>query len=232
MRCTKHIYERTMKEPASQTARRSAVCNTSALICASGPYKQVSGHQFNVSVLKKMPVSTLIASEGSTAEQVQQLFAKEATQRQYVTYSRIAISAIKMDVRKESIRRWESQWEETTKGAITKEFFPSVESRLAVNFNLSSNVTTIMTGHGNIRSYLHRFKIIGSPECSCKRGIQTVDHLIFECKRLKNERVILQSSVIKDGNWPVRKSELSYRYPKQFIRYINTMDFEKINLYN
>jgi hypothetical protein len=34
----------------------------------------------------------------------------------------------------------------TTKGAITKEFFPSVERRLAVNLK----VTTIMTGHGNI----------------------------------------------------------------------------------
>jgi hypothetical protein len=29
------------------------------------------------------------------------------------------------------------------KGAITKEFFPSVESRLAVNLKLSPNVTTI-----------------------------------------------------------------------------------------
>jgi len=101
-----------------------------------------------------------------------------------------------------------------------------------VNLNLSSNVTTIMTGHGNIRSYLYRFKIIGSPECSCKRGIQTVDHLIFECKRLKKERGRLQCSVKKDGNWPVRKSELTHRYLKQFIRYINTIDCEKINLSN
>jgi hypothetical protein len=40
------------------------------------------------------------------------------------------------------------------KGAITKEFFPSVERTLALNLNLSPNVTTIMTGHGNIRSYI------------------------------------------------------------------------------
>ena len=53
-------------------------------------------------------------------------------------------------MRKESIRKWQRQWEETTKGAITKEFFPSVERRLAVNLNLSPKVTTIMTGHGNI----------------------------------------------------------------------------------
>ena len=78
---------------------------------------------------------------------------------------------------------WQSQLEETTKGAIIKEFFPNVESRLAVNLNLSPNVTTIMPGHGNIRSYLHLLKIIGGPECPRKRGTQTADRLILQCKR-------------------------------------------------
>ena len=73
-----------------------------------------------------------------------------------------------------------------TKGAITKEFFPSVESRLVMNLNLSSNVTTITTGHGNIQSYLHLLKIIESPECPCNHGIETVHNLIFQRKRLKN----------------------------------------------
>ena len=82
------------------------------------------------------------------------------------------------------------------KGTITKEYLPSVERTLAVNLSLNPNVTKIMTGHGKIRSYLHRLKIIGSPECPYKRGIQTVDHLIFQCKRLKNERGIVKSSVL------------------------------------
>ena len=125
--------------------------------------------------------------------------ANEATRNYYATYSRIPTIAAKKDTRKVSIRIWQSQWEETTKGAITKEFFPSVESRLAVNLNLSPNITTIMTGHVNFRSYLHQSKIIGSPECPCKLGIQTVDHLTFRCKRLKNEREILKSSVLKVG---------------------------------
>ena len=137
--------------------------------------------------------------------------AKEATQNNEVTYRRIPKSAIKRDIRKESIRKWQRQWEDTTKGAITKEFFPSVERRLTVILNLTPKVTTIMTGHGNIRSYLHRLKIIGSPECPCNYGIQTVDHLIFECNMLKNEREALKTSVIKSGNWPVNKSELTNR---------------------
>jgi len=86
-----------------------------------------------------------------------------------------------------------------------------------------------MTGHGNIRSYLHRLKIIGRPECPCKHGTQTVDHLIFQCKRVKNEREILKNSVVKVGNWPVSKSEITDRNLKQLIRYINSMDIEKIN---
>jgi len=69
--------------------------------------------------------------------------AKEATENYHVTYSRIPKGTIKKDTRKESMRKWQSQREETTKGVITKEFFPNVESRLAVNLNLSPNVTTI-----------------------------------------------------------------------------------------
>jgi hypothetical protein len=89
-----------------------------------------------------------------------------------------------------------------------------------------------MTGHGNIRSYLHCLKIIGSPECPCKHCIQSVDHLIFQCKRLKNERVVLKNSVLKAGNWPVSKSELTNMNSKQFIRYVNSIELVKINQSN
>jgi hypothetical protein len=130
---------------------------------------------------------------------------------------------------KKSIRKWQNQWEETTKGAITKEFFPSVERRLAVNLHLNPNVTTIMSGHGNIGPLLHRLKIIDSPECPCKQNIQTVDRLIFQCKRLKYERGMLKNSVLKAGNWPISKNELINKNLKQSIRYINSMDLEKLN---
>jgi hypothetical protein len=89
---------------------------------------------------------------GIYGNEISDRLAKEATQNHFVTYSRIPKGAIIKVTRKESIRKWQSRREETTKGAITKEYFSSVERRLAVNLNLSPNVTTIMTGHGNIRS--------------------------------------------------------------------------------
>ena len=83
-----------------------------------------------------------------------------------------------------------------------------------------------MTGHGNIRSYLHRLKIINSAECQGKQGTQTVDHLIFQCSRLKNERETLKRRLGKVGKWPVNKSDLTNRYLKLFTRYINTINWE------
>jgi len=78
-------------------------------------------------------------------------------------------------------------------------------------------------------THYNDFVIIGSPECPCKHGTQTVDHLIFQCKRLKNERQILKNTVLKVGNWPVSKRGQTNRNLKQLIRYINSMDLQKIN---
>ena len=98
-----------------------------------------------------------------------------------------------------------------------------------MNLHLNTNVTTIMSGQGNIRSYLHRLKITDSPECPCKQDIQTTEHLIFQCEKLKYERGILKNSVLKAGNWPISKSELVNKNMKQLIRYINSIDLEKLN---
>ena len=111
------------------------------------------------------------------------------------------------------------------KGATTKEFYPRLARRLEVNLN----VTKIMTDHGSSSSYLHRLRITRSPECPCKHGTQTVDHQIFQCNGLKNEREILKNSILTVGKWPAGKSELTSRNLKQFIRCINSMDLEKLN---
>jgi len=65
----------------------------------------------------------LKAHAGIYGNEIADRLAKGAKQNYCVTYSRTPKSAIKKDTGKESIRKWRSQWEETTKGAITKDFF-------------------------------------------------------------------------------------------------------------
>jgi hypothetical protein len=86
----------------------------------------------------------------------------------------------------------------------------------------------MVTAHGKTRSYLHRFKITESPECSCANGHQTEDHLLYDCSELNNERRKLIVHISKEDNRPVRKSELLNKYLKQVIHFINSIDCEKL----
>jgi hypothetical protein len=67
------------------------------------------------------------------------------------------------------------------------------------------NFTTILTGHDNINSYLHKFNIIENPGCPCNKGDQTVDHIIYSCKLHEKERNRLKAAIHRTKKWPVRK---------------------------
>jgi hypothetical protein len=80
------------------------------------------------------------------------------------------------------VRKWQRNWTQTTKGSITKEYFPNVEERLKIKLNLTQNFTALVTGHGKTEEYLHRFKNVEDQTFNCGKAVQTTDHLIFECE--------------------------------------------------
>ena len=102
------------------------------------------------------------------------------------------------------LRSGKGNFDQTTKGAITKEYFQVVAERLKVKINITQKFITMVTGHGNIRSYL-RFKIIETPICPCGTTDQTINHLLFECELLNKERDNLISTVLKRDVWPIIK---------------------------
>jgi hypothetical protein len=86
----------------------------------------------------------------------------------------------------------------------------------------------LVTGHGNIKVYLHKYKIQESPTCSCKRGEQTLDHVIYDCKSLEEERDRRKAAVIRTDNWPVSENYLIKNFNKDFIRFTNFINFDKL----
>jgi hypothetical protein len=116
--------------------------------------------------------------------------------------------------------KWQSEWDNTTKGQITKDFFPVIRVRLQMKIKITPIFTTMITGHGNLKSYLHRFKIIESPACPCGKTEQTIEHLIFECELLGKERDKLVSGVSKTANWPLSKRILIQEHFQPFVKFI------------
>jgi hypothetical protein len=64
--------------------------------------------------------------------------------------------------------------------------------------------------------------------CSCRSGEQTVDHILFDCKLLEQERDKLKASVLRSENWPVIKNKLINKYHKNFNIFTKNISFDKI----
>jgi len=86
----------------------------------------------------------------------------------------------------------------------------------------------MVSEHGNIKAYLYRFKIKDSPFCSCKRGEQTVDYILFNCELVEQERDILKAAVQRSENWPVCKDILINKYCKNFKIFMDSLSLDKL----
>jgi hypothetical protein len=90
--------------------------------------------------------------------------------------------------------------------------------------NPTQNFTTLVTGHGNTKSYLYRFKIIDTPYCQCGYGNQTTEHILIECSILQEDRERLIAEVAKTDNWPINKDMLIKNHYKAFVKFTKSMD--------
>jgi hypothetical protein len=144
-------------------------------------------------------------------------------------YKKVPKSVVRCELGEKSEEKWQRDWDQTTKEQITKEYFPIVTDRLNIKINITHNFTTMVTGHENIRSYLHRFKILETPTCSCGTKDQTIDHLLCKCELLNKERDSLISTVLKTDVWPISKKTLIRKHFKIFIKFTNEISFDKLN---
>jgi ribonuclease HI len=144
------------------------------------------------------------------------------------SYNRIPRSAKYKELEDEMIIKWEKEWEETPKAALTKQFFPIVSGRFKAKLQVTPNLTALVTGHGKTRAYLHRFKLQESPTCPCGKEQQTTDHLIYRCILLQQEREKLKRVTTKQGSWPTDKQDLINKHLKQFTEFANSIDFESL----
>ena len=151
--------------------------------------------------------------------------AKEAARNKNIEecYIKIPKSVVMSEQKEQSVKWWQREWTETSKGAITKAFFHKIEDGLKFRINVTPNFTAIATGHGYIKAYLYKYKIIDDPTCPCRKGPQTVQHIIFDCPLLQKEREKPKAVVARTENWPVSCNKLGVQYHKKFKEYVDNI---------
>ena len=144
-----------------------------------------------------------------------------------ISYSRIP-STLYRELEEEMKLKWQKNLEESSKAAQTKQFFPSISDRLKSKIDITSNFTAMVTGHRKTRAYLHWFKLLESATCPCNKGDQTTDRLLYHCALLQHQREILKKETLKHGNWPISKHDLITKHLKSFLKFTNSMEFDKL----
>jgi hypothetical protein len=65
----------------------------------------------------------------------------------------IVISGLK----EKGAEMWQREWDASAKGDVTITFFPTVKGRISKILQMCINLSIIVTGHGELRLYFHRF---------------------------------------------------------------------------
>jgi len=146
-----------------------------------------------------------------------------------IAYIKIPKSTVSSKLKEKGVQAWQSEWEASNKGELTKTFFPIVKDKLSKRMRMCINLSTNVTRHGKLRSYFHRFKIIQDPTGLCKMSPQITNHLLWECELLRKQRQVLRNSISKAGiNWPITNSDLVNKYTKFFQKFVNTINFKTL----
>jgi hypothetical protein len=100
------------------------------------------------------------AQAGNHGNELADRLAKEAaTGMEKVRYKKIPKNTVIRKLNEGSLIKWQNEWDKATEGQITKDFIPIIQDRLKLKINkITATFTTMTTGHGNLKSYLHRFK--------------------------------------------------------------------------
>jgi hypothetical protein len=107
-------------------------------------------------------------------------------------------------------------------------FFPVIRDRLKMKIK-TSPIFTMTMRHRNLKSHLHKFKIIEWPTSPCGKAEQTVDRLLLQCELLGKERDNLILGVAKTNNWPLSKSRPICKHFQSFYKFIHEISLEKLN---
>jgi len=135
---------------------------------------------------------------------------------------------VKSELSENSEMKWQTEWDRTTKGVTTKLYLPKVADRLKLKISVTPNRTMMATGHGNIKTYLYKYKIVDSPMCPCKIGEQTTDRILYDCDLVKQGRDKPKAEILRTENWPLSKDTIINKYTKIFNKFVDNTHFENL----
>ncbi|GBM99985.1 hypothetical protein AVEN_14181-1 [Araneus ventricosus] len=128
-----------------------------------GQYSFTS-HSCRKSIFPKMTLNSHARIDGSSGNEAADVLAKKATQEGIPTYIPAPRNLIKGLLQKESIIRWQKEWDNGDTGRCVHNVLPKVKT---IPTPWQRPEIICVTGHGPFATYLKRFNIKSNDSCGC-----------------------------------------------------------------
>jgi hypothetical protein len=143
-----------------------------------------------------------------------------------IDFDLIPYSYVKNLVTNENLNKWNQRWTQSTKGAITREYIPTIDYRHKIknHFQTDFETTQLITNHGKFNDYLTRIKVRDNSRCDrCGTNKEDAKHSIYECEEYNEQRLEMRKNCDNGENqWPLNLKDLINRknFPhfKEFCR--------------
>lgn len=106
------------------------------------------------------------------------------------------------DLRKETLRVWQTRWDGSTKGRLTYKYFPSVTRRMDMTWISPDYYTSqLLTGHGDFRAKLESLGLADRAACECGE-VDDATHVLWHCQQFAEQRELLLEAMRERGVLP------------------------------
>jgi hypothetical protein len=78
----------------------------------------------------------------------------------------------------------------------------------------------MIAGHTSLTASLNRYNIVSTAECECGDGLQTEEHIFWDCKRYEDQRATMTDILSENGKkeYPKSVTKLIRLEEKRFVQ--------------
>ena len=176
--------------------------------------------------LKEMDIPVTLrwiaAHEDVPGNEAADALAKEASQQGTEGNQYCLLSAAKQRIRKLTQANWGALWEACTRGLELKRYVPAPHrSTMAFHTGVKKAVSSVVTQLRTkiaLKSLLYIYRAVDTPECPCKRGDQTRDHILRTCPLFAEDRMATWGGQPIDIKEILSKPDMATKAAKFMIR--------------
>ena len=115
-------------------------------------------------------------------------------------YCLLPLSHLKHVVKSKSNLSWLNRWSTSDNGRITYSFIPGSIPKHLLSKSFSHKITQVLTGHCKLNFFLNSIGKTLDPTCSCRKGIETVNHYLWNCENEEiNRSVTIKKACFTQG---------------------------------